>query len=72
MDAEASITPIDLAAAEQLQLDISKTKYELDWLPKWGIDIATRKAMEWYKLFNAQGDVKTLTSRQIDEYSVYD
>lgn len=53
--------------ANMLSLDISKAKYELHWNPKWGIDIAIEKTVEWYKNYKNE-DFSKLCLNQIEEY----
>ncbi len=38
--------------ASLLNLDISKAKTYLNWLPVWNIDTAITKTVEWYKDFD--------------------
>ena len=55
--------------ASLLQLDISKSKNNLGWQPKWNIDQAIEKILEWHLLFNEKTmPVKNLCLRQIDDY----
>ncbi len=57
-----------LYEAEILNLDCSKAKNELGWLPRWSLDKAVSKTVEWYKILNAKGSVRDLSAQQIDEY----
>ena len=57
-----------LYEAEILYLDISKAKNELGWLPRWSLDKAVSKTVEWYKVLNAERNARDLTAQQIDEY----
>jgi CDP-glucose 4,6-dehydratase len=55
--------------ASLLQLDISKSKNNLGWQPKWNIDQAIEKILEWHLLYNEKTmSVKNLCLRQIDDY----
>jgi CDP-glucose 4,6-dehydratase len=47
-----------------LRLDSSKIKREFGWLPKWNIQQAVEKTVEWYK----SGDPVQCMERQIGEY----
>jgi CDP-glucose 4,6-dehydratase len=54
--------------AHYLKLDISKAKARLGWQPKWSLDIALAKIVEWH-LARAQGaDVRQLSLAQIQTY----
>lgn len=54
--------------AHYLKLDISKAKARLGWQPKWSLDIALAKIVEWH-LARAQGaDVRQLSLAQIQSY----
>lgn len=54
--------------ANFLKLDNTKLKESFGWQPKWNLDTAIVKAVEWYKLWNENGDVRTLMDAQIKEY----
>lgn len=56
-----------LHEAKLLSLDISKVKYELNWNPRWDIDITVEKTIEWYKKYK-QTNVYNLCVKQINEY----
>lgn len=51
-----------------LKLDCSKTKGELGWEPKWGLEIALEKIIHWHRAFLAKDNMRALTLKQIDEY----
>lgn len=53
--------------ANQLSLDISKANKILNWYPRWGVDKAVEKTVEWYKLYS-KTDPYNLCVRQIDEF----
>ncbi|SDM88493.1 CDP-glucose 4,6-dehydratase [Bacillus sp. OK048] len=55
--------------AHYLRLDCSKAKSLLGWFPKWNVEQAINKSVEWTKEYLAQGDVKTICLQQIEEYS---
>lgn len=52
-----------------LKLDSSKIKNRLKWNPKWNIDKALKKTVEWYKGFESGQDVLKIMENQIDEFS---
>jgi CDP-glucose 4,6-dehydratase len=57
--------------AHYLKLDISKAKARLGWQPKWQLDTALAKIIEWH-LARAQGaDVRQLSLAQIQSYQSY-
>ena len=54
--------------ATYLKLDCSKIKETLGWRPKWNIEIAMDKVVEWYSVYVANGDIDSMTQKQIKEY----
>lgn len=55
--------------AHYLKLDWSKARTELGWRPKWNLEQAIRKTVEWTKAFRANENVRAVCLRQIKEYS---
>lgn len=51
-----------------LKLDCSKLKRTFGWSPKWNIDKAVEKTVEWTKIWNSGGDVRECMDKQIREY----
>ena len=58
----------NLHEANYLKLDCSKAKSTLGWYPKWDIEIAIEKVVEWSKLYMNNGDIINCINSQIDEY----
>lgn len=58
----------DLHEAGLLNLDISKAKQKLGWEPRWNIDQATLKTVEWYKNYK-NSDAYDICLEQINEYT---
>lgn len=56
--------------ASFLKLDCSKAKSELNWKPKWNINKAVKKTIEWAKCYQEKGDIVKCTNNQINEYFV--
>lgn len=54
--------------ANFLKLDISKAKQVLDWHPKWDVDKAIKKTVEFNKRLLQRDDVHEIVSEQILEY----
>ncbi len=54
--------------ASFLKLDCSKLKRTFGWAPKWNIDKAVEKTVEWTKNKNSGGDVREFMDKQIREY----
>lgn len=54
--------------ANFLKLDCSKLKTTFDWQPRWHIDEAVAKTVEWTKIWLASGDVAAAMNWQIKEY----
>lgn len=54
--------------ANFLKLDCSKLKAVFDWQPRWHIDEAVAKTVEWTKIWLAGGDIVAEMDREINEY----
>ena len=54
--------------ANFLRLDCSKIKSALGWKPRWHIDTAVEKVVEWSKVYLNGGDVRAVMDKQIEEY----
>lgn len=52
--------------ANLLTLDSGQARRELDWSPRWPIETALEKTLEWYACHRGSGEL--LTDRQIREY----
>lgn len=51
-----------------LRLDCTRVKSVFGWKPAWNIEIAVRKAVEWYKKWICQDSVSDVMISQINEY----
>lgn len=51
-----------------LMLDCQKLKETFDWKPRWNIDAAMDKIVEWTKIYRARESVKDCMERQIKEF----
>ncbi len=54
--------------ANFLKLDCSKIKTTFGWQPRWDIDTAIQKVVEWTKCWKNGNDVRNCMNRQIEEY----
>lgn len=54
--------------ANFLKLDCSKLKSTFGWKPRWDLDEAMDKIVEWSKCWIAGGDIRTCMDNQIDEF----
>ena len=54
--------------ANYLKLDCSKLKTTFQWKPKWDLEKAIEKVVEWTKCWNSDGDVRECMNHQIEEY----
>jgi CDP-glucose 4,6-dehydratase len=54
--------------AKFLKLDCSKLKTTFNWHPRWHIDKAVEKTVEWSKAWLAGEDVGAVMDRQIDDF----
>ncbi len=54
--------------ANFLKLDCSKLKSTFDWKPKWDLDTAIAKVVEWSKCWLNGGDIGACMDKQIQEF----
>lgn len=54
--------------ANFLKLDCSKLKTTFGWTPRWTLDEAMEKIVEWSKCWLSGGDVRKCMDRQIEEF----
>lgn len=57
--------------ANYLKLDCSKAKAELNWNPRWNIEITLKSIVDWNKGYFDGMNVKEITENQIDQYFQY-
>lgn len=54
--------------AGYLKLDCSKAKESLNWRPRWGIQDAVEKTVEWFKVYQGNGNISSTMDKQINEF----
>ncbi len=54
--------------ANFLKLDCSKIKRVFGWKPRWNIDEAVARTVEWTKCYFAKGDISALMTEQINAF----
>lgn len=54
--------------ASFLKLDCTKLKETFGWTPRWNVDEAVKKTVEWTKNWLSGGDVREFTETQIREF----
>jgi CDP-glucose 4,6-dehydratase len=54
--------------AHHLRLDSSRARAQLGWRPKWALDEALCKTVEWFQAWKACADMRRVTFEQIDAY----
>ncbi len=54
--------------ANFLKLDCSKIKSAMQWQPRWHINDAIEKVVEWSKVYLADEDIVKIMEKQINEY----
>lgn len=52
-----------------LKLDCSLIQSRIGWKPKWGIQKAVEKTVEWAKEYQAKGNIRKCMERQIKEFA---
>ena len=55
--------------AHYLKLDISKARARLNWAPRWSLDQALERIIEWHQAWRAGADMRALCLQQISQYS---
>jgi len=56
--------------AHYLKLDCAKAASLLGWRPRWSLDEAIDRVIEWTKVYREQGDMRAACERQIMQYSL--
>ena len=51
-----------------LKLDSSKAKSKLGWTPRWNLETALSKTIEWHQAWHKREDMSAVTSEQIQAY----
>lgn len=54
--------------AKSLSLDISKAHFKLGWSPRWDLETAIERTVNWYKDYLNQDNLRNLSSCQIEEF----
>jgi len=54
--------------ANLLKLDCSKAHIQLDWIPKWNLETAIKKVVEWQKAFQVKENMRDVSLGQINQY----
>jgi CDP-glucose 4,6-dehydratase len=54
--------------ANLLKLDCSKARTQLGWIPKWNLECAAQKIVEWQKSFQAKENMQEISLAQIYNY----
>lgn len=54
--------------ANFLKLDSTKARETFNWEPKWEVEEAVAKTVEWAKAWNNGEDIKKVVNRQIEDY----
>jgi CDP-glucose 4,6-dehydratase len=52
-----------------LKLDCSKARSALGWRPRWDLDTAIARVVDWTRVYRAGGDVRAACERQVAEYA---
>lgn len=54
--------------ANFLKLDCSKLKATFGWSPRWNLDMAIKKVVEWTQCWQLNGDIRACMDNQINEF----
>lgn len=63
--ADQSVQPYE---ARLLEVDSAAARSVLGWQPRWRLDQAIDRTVDWYKAYYTGQDVQSVTLQQIDEY----
>lgn len=55
--------------AQALQLDCSKARQYLGWVPRWSLEQAIEKITDWQRAFQSQKNMQDFSLQQIHQYS---
>ena len=54
--------------ANYLKLDSSKASKQLNWHPRWGLQTALQKTLEWHEAWHKNKDMRSVSMAQIADY----
>ena len=54
--------------ANYLKLDCSKLKKTFGWMPRWGVEKALDKTIEWTRVWLSGQDIERCMKEQIEEF----
>ena len=54
--------------AHLLKLDCSKARSQLAWIPKWSLETATQKIVQWQRVFQSKENMQAVSLSQINQY----
>ena len=54
--------------ANFLKLDCSKIKAKFGWTPRWHVDEAIARTVEWSKIYLSNGDIPAVMEKQINDF----
>lgn len=54
--------------ARLLEVDSSRARATLGWSPRWHLDTALDRTVDWYRAYHAGRDVRAITLAQIEEH----
>ena len=54
-----------------LKLDITEANKQLGWAPKWDLDTALEKTVNWYKSYYNGENMHEISLNQIEEYQAF-
>lgn len=57
-----------LHEAHLLKLDCSKARQQLGWIPRWNLEVATQKIVQWQKAYQSKENMQEVSLAQINQY----
>lgn len=57
--------------ANFLKLDISKARQRLDWAPRWNLETAVARTIDWHRAWIDGQDMREFSLKQIDAYLTF-
>jgi CDP-glucose 4,6-dehydratase len=55
--------------AQYLKLNCAKAAARLGWQPRWTLEQAIDRVIEWTEVYRKEGDIRAICARQVEEYS---
>jgi CDP-glucose 4,6-dehydratase len=61
--------PDTLHETKTLRLDSSRARFELGWAPRWSLEEAVERTVDWHRAWRAGEDMRAVTAAQLEAYA---